>query len=654
MTVEKMVMVNLIGHLSSIDEITKSIIIFGNMHVINAMSEINSAKLTINVDEKNKNQLMEIEYIKPYINERDYKDFKEKIEMLKGLKKKLSAEKASTEELIIDYNVLRTEIDNVFYKIENVYNKCVEKKARAAEWKAIIESYEYIEKLQIPVQSLKNMKNFSFSLMKLSSDNVVKLRHNYTNIPSIVLEVAKEKEYTAFAVFTPIIFIGESERIFKALNYEQISLDSSLYGRPAQIIAEIKNMINILEQEIVELEKQLKEFIVKYRKNINILLDSVQLEMKSELLKSELAVSEDFFYLCGWIPISKLNNFETIIGRYKDNVLLIIKNADDEEIKAVPPTKLKNNPVFKPFELMIGMYGLPSYGEIDPTIFFGLSYMILFGAMFGDVGQGLVFLVSGLIIKRFKNMNASGGIAVNLGISSILFGVFYGSVFGFENVIQPVFIRPMDNITQILIYAVVFGVLLLVTGFIYSLINNIRKGDMENGLFGKDGVAGLTLYMLAIVFALTKYYNVTIFPGSFWTVIFTILILLIIMKEPAAKLIKNKRPLFSKSKPDYFIEESFGSVEAVLSMFTNTLSFIRVGAFALNHVGLFLAFSTLALMVRNNIGSILIYIIGNIVIISLEGLIVFIQGLRLEYYELFSKYYEANGIAFKPITLSDV
>jgi V/A-type H+-transporting ATPase subunit I len=653
MTVEKMVMVNLIGHLSSIDEITKSIIIFGNMHVINAMSEINSAKLTINVDEKNKNQLMEIEYIKPYINERDYKDFKEKIEMLKGLKKKLSAEKASTEELIIDYNVLRTEIDNVFYKIENVYNKCVEKKARAAEWKAIIESYEYIEKLQIPVQSLKNMKNFSFSLIKLSSDNVVKLRHNYTNIPSIVLEVAKEKEYTAFAVFTPIIFIGESERIFKALNYEQISLDSSLYGTPAQIIAEIKNMINILEQEIVELEKQLKEFIVKNRKNINILLDSVQLEMKSELLKSELAVSEDFFYLCGWVPISKLNNFETIIGRYKDNVLLIIKNADDEEIKAVPPTKLKNNPVFKPFELMIGMYGLPSYGEIDPTIFFGLSYMILFGAMFGDIGQGLVFLISGLIIKRFKNMNASGGIAINLGISSILFGVLYGSVFGFENVIKPVFIRPMDNITEILMYAVVFGVLLLVTGFIYSLINNIRKGDMENGLFGKDGVAGLTLYMLAIVFALTKYYNITIFLGGFWAVIFTILILLIIMKEPAAKLIKNKRPLFSKSKPDYFIEESFGSVEAVLSMFTNTLSFIRVGAFALNHVGLFLAFSTLALMVRNNTGSILIYIIGNIVIISLEGLIVFIQGLRLEYYELFSKYYEANGIAFKPITLYD-
>jgi len=654
MAVEKMVMINLIGHLSSIDEITKSIIIFGNMHAINVMSEINSAKLTINVDEKNKNQLMEIEYIKPYINERDYKNLKEKIEMLKGLKKNLSTEKASTEELITNYNVLRTEIDNIFYKIENVYNECVEKKARVEEWKAVIENYEYIEKLQIPVESLRNMKNFSFSLMKLSSDNVVKLRHNYTNIPSIVLEVAKEKEYTVFAVFTPMIFMGESERIFKALNYEQISLDSSLYGTPAQIIAEIKNMINILEQKIVELEKQLKEFIVKYRKNINILLDSVQLEVKSELLKNELVVSEDFFYLCGWVPISKLNNFKTIIGRYKDKVLLIIKDADDEEIQAVPPTKLKNNPAFKPFELMIGMYGLPSYGEIDPTIFFGLSYMILFGAMFGDVGQGLVCLVSGLIIKRFKNMNASGGIAVNLGISSILFGVFYGSVFGFENVIKPVFIRPMDNIIQILIYAVVFGVLLLVTGFIYSLINNIRKGDMENGLFGKDGVAGLTLYVLAIVFALTKYYNVTIFLGSFWAVIFTILILLIIMKEPAAKLIKNKRPLFSKSKPDYFIEESFGAVEAVLSMFTNTLSFIRVGAFALNHVGLFLAFSTLALMIRNNIGSIFIYIMGNIVIIGLEGLIVFIQGLRLEYYELFSKYYEANGIAFKPITLSDV
>lgn len=653
MTVEKMVMVNLIGHLSSIDEITKSIIIFGNMHVINAMSEINSAKLTINVNEKNKKQLMEIEYIKPYTNDRDYKNFKEKVEILNSLKKNLLADKVSTEELITNYNVLSTELDNIVNKIENVYKKYTEKKASVAEWKAAIESYKYIEKLHIPVEGLRNMKNFRFSLMKLSSDNVVKLRHNYSNIPSIVLEIAKEKEYTVFAVFTPIIFMVESERIFKALNYEQISLDSSLYGTPAQIIAKIKNIISIFEQESVEIEKQLKEFIVQYGKNISILLDSVQLEMKSELLKNQLAASEDFFYLCGWIPISKLRNFKTIIDRYEDKVLLIVKNADDEKIKTIPPTKLKNNQIFKPFELMIEMYGLPSYGEIDPTIFFGLSYMILFGAMFGDVGQGFVFLICGLIIRRFKNMNATGGIAVNLGISSILFGVFYGSVFGFENVIEPVFIRPMENITQILIYAVVFGVLLLIAGFIYSLVNNIRKRDMKNGLFGKNGVAGLTLYLLAIVFILTKYYNVTIFLGCFWVLIFTILILLIIIKEPIAKLIENKRPLFSKSKPDYFIEESFGAVEAVLSMFTNTLSFIRVGAFALNHVGLFLAFSTLALMIENNIGSVLVYIVGNIIIIGLEGLIVFIQGLRLEYYELFSKYYEANGIAFKPITLYD-
>lgn len=653
MTVEKMVMVNLIGHLSSIDEITKSIIIFGNMHVINAMSEINSAEFTIEVDEKNKNQLMEIEYIKPYVDDRDNKTFKEKVEKLKVLKKNFPEERASTEELLIDYNVLSTEFDNIFDKMESVYSKYMERKARTAECKAVIESYEHIEKLQIPAEELRNMKNFRFSLIKLSSDNIVKLRNNYTNIPSIVLEIVKEKEYTIVAVFTPFIFIEEAERIFKALNYEQINLDSSLYGTPAEIIDEIKNIIIRLEQEIVELEKQLNEFIVKHGKNINILLDSAKLEMKSELLKKELAASEDFFYLCGWVPISKLNNFKTIMDSYKDKVLMTIKNSDDDEVKAVPPTKLKNNPFFKPFELMIGLYGLPSYGELDPTIFLGLSYMILFGAMFGDVGQGVMFLIFGLLIKRFKNINAAGGIAVNLGISSIFFGVLYGSVFGFENIIEPVFIRPMDNITQILIYAVVFGFLLLLTGFIYSLINNIRKGDVENGLFGKDGAAGLALYLLAIVFALTKYYNITILPSSFWVVIFTILILLIIMKEPAAKLIKNKRPLISKSKSDYFIEESFGAVEAVLSMFTNTLSFIRVGAFALNHVGLFLAFSALAAMIRNNIGSVIIYILGNIVIIGLEGLIVFIQGLRLEYYELFSKYYEAGGIAYNPITLYD-
>jgi len=126
---------------------------------------------------------------------------------------------------------------------------------------------------------------------------------------------------------------------------------------------------------------------------------------------------------------------------------------------------------------------------------------------------------------------------------------------------------------------------------------------------------------------------------------------MIFLKEPLSNLVSNHRPLFHDSPGSYFVEAVFEIIETLLSMFSNTLSFIRVGAFAINHVGLFLAFESLAHMVNGGIGSILIYVLGNLVIIGLEGLIVFIQGLRLEYYELFSKYYSGSGSPFTPVSI---
>jgi V/A-type H+-transporting ATPase subunit I len=137
-------------------------------------------------------------------------------------------------------------------------------------------------------------------------------------------------------------------------------------------------------------------------------------------------------------------------------------------------------------------------------------------------------------------------------------------------------------------------------------------------------------------------------PGSAITIILIMLLLLMLFKEPLGHLIKGVRPLCNESKSDYYIEGGFGVVETLLSLFSNTVSFIRVGAFAINHVGLFIAFDTLAGMMSNGVESMMMIIFGNIIIIGLEGLIVFIQGLRLEYYELFSKYFVGTGYEYTP------
>jgi V/A-type H+-transporting ATPase subunit I len=113
------------------------------------------------------------------------------------------------------------------------------------------------------------------------------------------------------------------------------------------------------------------------------------------------------------------------------------------------------------------------------------------------------------------------------------------------------------------------------------------------------------------------------------------------------------RPLHHESLSDYYIENSFGVIETILSMLSKTISFVRIGAFALNHVGLFIAFKTISSMMRSSAGSFIVLLVGNIVIIGLEGLIVFIQGLRLEYYELFSRFYRGDGEEYNPIRLPE-
>ena len=145
--------------------------------------------------------------------------------------------------------------------------------------------------------------------------------------------------------------------------------------------------------------------------------------------------------------------------------------------------------------------------------------------------------------------------------------------------------------------------------------------------------------------------NVEFIPNVINIVLIIVGIIAMVWKKPLYGKITHKKPVYEEGKSAYFIEGGFDLIETVLSLLSNTISFIRVGAFALNHAGLFLAFTTMAEMVNNGAASVIIFFVANIIIIGLEGLIVFIQGLRLEYYELFSKYFDGTGKEYLPVKI---
>ena len=307
------------------------------------------------------------------------------------------------------------------------------------------------------------------------------------------------------------------------------------------------------------------------------------------------------------------------------------------------------------------MYGLPNYSEFDPTTFIAITYTILFGIMFGDVGHGLMVMLFGIFMKKVKK-NPLGAILIPCGISGTIFGFVYGSVFGFEEALNPMYkalfgldekpISVMEpSTTNTIIYlAVGIGLVLVTLAIILNIIVSFKMHDKENAVFGNNGIAGLVFYA-AVAAALVSQMMLGVKLTTPLYIVFLIVLplLLIFLKEPFGKLSEGRKDWKPESWGGYCVQNFFELFEVLLSYVTNTMSFLRVGAFVLVHAGMMEVVFTLANM-SSGFGYIAIVVIGNIFVMALEALLVCIQVLRLEFYEMFGRFYRGDGRAFKPVT----
>ncbi|MBU5428250.1 hypothetical protein KQI41_17795 [Tissierella pigra] len=643
MAVEKMTMVNVIGNISDADNVLKDIILSGKVELVSALSQIEDNSFVFKVEDENLEKVIDLNYISSFQKDKSHEGIIKKGEELKEI-----FHIESNMEPDLKENV---DIPSISKELEKIYN---EVKAPNEELKKSRESLEKIEEFyrsfsqikdfQIPIEELKNLSYFDFRIGVLSKEDRLKLKKNYENILATILHTGTSKYGETYLVMYPSTIREEMNRILRSLNFSEISIPEEYKGTPKDMMEvleskknELIKNIKLLEQHLNDLENEYKDRIVKIVNHLNV-------KGKIEDIKEKLARSNRFFYLSGWVAKKDKKKIEGILKDYKD-ILIMFK--DDLDI--TPPTKLRNFWLFRPFESLVKMYGMPSYNELDPTPFLSISYMLLFGSMFGDLGQGFILLLGGLILSRKNKM--FGGLLGRLGVSSMIFGGLYGAVFGFEHLLPAILIKPFENINTVLVSAVFIGIGLILMAYIYGMINSIKRKDVEEGLFGKEGLAGFLFYLCLLILVGGKLLNKPILSMEIGIGIIVICILVMIFKQPLTHFIMNKRPLHGEDVTGYYIESVFSIIETLLSMLSGTVSFIRVGAFALTHVGLFIAFETIGKMIGTTTGNIIVLIIGNIVIIGMEGLIVFIQGLRLQYYELFSRYYKGEGTEFDPVNI---
>lgn len=309
--------------------------------------------------------------------------------------------------------------------------------------------------------------------------------------------------------------------------------------------------------------------------------------------------------------------------------------------------------------MFVEMYGTPEYEAIDPTPIVAVTYTLLFGMMFGDVGQGLVLILVGYLAYKYKGMQL-GDVGVRIGISSTIFGFIYGSVFGNETLLNPVYQtvfglseKPIEVMTSefipiLLVLSVGIGAFLIIFSMCVNIFLQIKNKNMGELFFSQNGVAGLVFYTSLVGgLAYTLLSGNNLFTIPFVLVCLILPLILIFMKEPFTNKLENKA-MYPEGFGAFCIESIFELLEVCLSYITNTISYLRVGGFVLSHAGMMMAVTLIMGMV-GSAGGLLVGIFGNILVMCLEGMIVGIQVLRLEFYEMFSRYFNGNGVAFQSL-----
>lgn len=479
----------------------------------------------------------------------------------------------------------------------------------------------------------------------------------YDNLDTLFYPCHEADDYIWGVYFAPLPEISKVDAVFSSMHFERIFIPDRYYGTPEHAYTDLNDKLIKINKQIKNCRMEMSQVlqtdaikIISARDQLDALSTNFDVRKVAACIQEKV---DTFYILCGWMSETDAKRFQHDVEN--DCNLFCVVEDDKNNINCQPPTKLKNPKPFRPFEMFVRMYGLPDYNEIDPTIFVAITYAFIFGAMFGDAGQGLCLLFGGFLLYKLKKLDLAAIIGT-AGFFSAFFGFMFGSLFGFEDVLPAIWLRPVTHMTQIpfignlntvFLVAIAFGMFIILVSMIFHIINGVKAHDTENIWFDTNAAAGFVFYGSVMVVA-ALFITGHKLPGTILLfIMFVLPLLLIILKEPLTNLVEKKAKIFPEEKGMFIVQSIFELFEIILSYFSNTLSFVRIGAFAVSHAAMMEVVLMLGGVEAGHPNWIVI-VLGNIFVCGMEGLIVGIQVLRLEYYEIFSRFYKGTGKEFIP------
>ena len=411
------------------------------------------------------------------------------------------------------------------------------------------------------------------------------------------------------------------------------------------------------EAPSVELEKNLKaqQAVVEAKKKVledlqeeKDLLRQLQLsaevtynELQKEQAKNELVNGQHVFVLQGWLTTKAVDAVEVQLkdklgeGEY---VFLPLEIAEEEYEEV--PTVLENNTFLQPFENLTEMYGLPKYGELDPTPYTAPFYLVFFGMMAADLGYGALLWLGTFIMLKFfhfdKGTNRNLKFFHLLSYPVMIWGIVFGSAFGADLPFQPLSLSK-DLIT-IMILSIIFGVIQIMVGLSLGAYSNLKKKAYDDSYTSHLGwlaiITGIILYVLGSM-VLNISWIATI--GSSIAIIAAVAIVVVTV-------------LTSENKWGGLASGLY-NLYGISGYVADVVSYTRLMALAVSGGSIASAFN----MLVGFLPPVARFTAGIFLIVALQGLNIFlsflgayVHGLRLQFVEFFGKFYDGGGHALKP------
>lgn len=527
--------------------------------------------------------------------------------------------------------------------------------------------------LDVPLDQLGRSMFFHFAVGLMPPQNLETLRGR-VDPRTVLLPLAAYEGRLPLVAVTALHRKDELESQLREAAFEPITFRAPADTTAAMFVQECREEQEFLSKDFAGTDRLLARFARDSDEALAELNRAILVERKILEAEQALPRTEETVLVTGWAPVDAVPAVRRMLeevtrGRY---VLQAQDPTDvpDEQI----PVLLRHPWILRPFEMLVSGYGLPRYGELEPTLFVAVTYVAMFGMMFGDAGHGAVLALAGLaaaLAGRSVRVRDVGVLLVLLGLSSAAFGIYEGSYFGITRWHgEELGHNPLnrDILIALMGVALAIGVAVISLGLVLNMINRFRRGDVVGGFLDKFGVAGAVFYWG--VLALAMKYAAVQESGLVWPVLVAVVVLplaAVVLKEPLEFILARRA---ARGAPHGHAAGGAGLVEAVLGsaveafemvigFAANTLSFVRLAAYAISHAAILMATFVMVAQVqkaaRGPLGDclqVLLIVLGNVVAIALEGTVALVQAVRLEYYEFFGKFFSGSGRAFRPFRLT--